>query len=191
MLPENYLLNPLVFLVTTLFSLYILAVMLRFLFQWVRADFYNPVSQFLVKITNPPLKYLRRVIPGFAGLDIAAVVLMLILQMLSMTIILLAQGQAWNPWLLLLLSVAELVNLAFNVFFFSILIQALLSWINPGIYNPVTSILYSLNEPLLRPARRLLPPISGLDLSPLIVILGLQLAKMLVIPMLQSLAQLG
>ncbi len=185
---DGYLLNPIEFLITTLFELYILVVMLRFLLQWVRADFYNPVSQFIVKVTNPPLRPLRRIIPGIAGLDMAAVVLMLALQLIALGLVLVLRGKGFPIGTLFIWSFAELVNLAFNVFIFSILIQAILSWVNPGSYNPVNAILHSLNEPLLRPARRLLPPMQGLDLSPLLVIIALQVIKMLVIPPLRYLA---
>lgn len=185
---NGYLLNPVEFLISTLFQIYILVVMLRFLLQWVRADFYNPVSQFIVKVTNPFLKPLRRIIPGWAGLDIAALVLMLGLQCIALFLILLLRGSGVSLGVLLLLSITELVELAFNVFIFAIIIQAVLSWINPGTYNPVSAILYNLTEPLLRPARRLLPPMHGFDLSPLLVIIALQVIKMLVIPPLRYLA---
>ena len=185
---NGYLLSPVEFLVRTLFELYILAVMLRFLLQWVRADFYNPVSQFLVKITNPLLRPLRRIIPGVAGLDMAAVVLMLVLEMVAMGLVAWLRGGGVGPAGIVLWSVAELTALAFNIFIFSIIIQAVLSWVNPGTYNPVTGLLYSLNAPVLRPFSRLLPPISGVDLSPLFAILALQVVKMLIVPLLQQAA---
>lgn len=188
---NGYLTSPLEFVISTLFSLYILVVMLRFLLQRVRADFYNPLSQFVVKVTNPPLRPLRRVIPGFGGIDVASLVLMLALQLLALFLLFSLRGMEVGLPTLLALSVAELVELAFNIFIFSIIIQAVLSWVNPGSYNPVSSILYSLNEPLLRPVRRLLPPISGLDLSPLLVIIGLQVLKMLVLPILRALGGLA
>ncbi len=170
--------NAAIFLVETAFDLYILIVMVRFLLQIVRADFYNPVSQFLVKATSPVLVPMRRVIPGFFGIDFASVVLLLVLQVMKLIIIGSIKGYAFQPAGLIVLSFAELVSLALNVFFFSILIQVVLSWINPGAYNPVTSVLYSLNEPLLAPARRILPPMGGLDLSPLVVGIALKLIEM-------------
>lgn len=169
------------FLVQTLFGLYILLVMLRFLFQVVRADFYNPVSQFIVKATNPPLKPLRRVIPGLRGLDVAAILLLLALKYLEIFCIGLLKGYQLQPLGMFILSIAGLLSLLINVFFFSILIQVIISWVNPGAYNPVLSIIYSLNEPLMRPARRLLPPVSGFDLSPLVVMIVLQLSKILLV----------
>ncbi len=179
---SSYFTNPLEFLINTLFGLYISAVMLRFLLAMVRADFYNPLTQILVKLTNPALKPLRRLIPGFGGIDIASLLLMLGLQLLALTLITLLRGAALHPAGLLLLSIVELLGLLINIYMFSILIQVILSWINPGNYNPAVSLIYSINEPLLAPARRLIPPLSGLDLSPLAVMLGLQLAKMLIMP---------
>ena len=179
---SSYFTNPLEFLISTLIGLFITAVMLRFLLAMVRADFYNPLTQILVKLTNPALKPLRRFIPGFGGIAIASLLLMLALQMLALTLITLLRGAALHPVGLLLWSLAELLGLLFNIYMFSILIQVVLSWVNPNAYNPAVSLLYSINEPLLAPARRLIPPLSGLDLSPVVVLLGLQLAKMLLLP---------
>jgi YggT family protein len=173
--------NAATFLVSTVFGLYLLAVMLRFLFQLTRADFYNPVSQFIVRVTNPVLLPLRRAIPGVAGIDLASVFLMMILQMIELWLVYSISGYSSNVVGLFVLSIGKLLALAFNVFFFTILIQVIISWLNPGAYNPIISLLYSLNEPLLTPARRLIPPISGLDLSPLVVLIVLQLASYLVV----------
>lgn len=188
---NGYLSSPLTFLISTVVSLYILAVMLRFLLQLTRADFYNPLSQFIVKITTPALRPLRRIIPGWGGVDIASVVLMLLLQMLSVWLIFMLGGRDIDPLNLVIIAVAQLVDLAFSVFIFAILIQAILSWITPGTYNPVTSVLFSLTEPVLRPVRRLIPPVSGFDLSPLVAILGLQVFRMLVMPLFGMLTGAG
>lgn len=177
------------FLVQTLFDLYILVVMLRFLFQLVRADFYNPLSQFIVRATNPPLVAIRRVIPGAAGIDVSSVVLMLVLQVVSLWAIAAINGASVPLPSLIVLGCAELMQLAVNVFFFSILIQVILSWVNPGNYNPMTGLLYSLNEPLLGPARRLLPALSGFDLSPIVVMIGLKLVEILVVGSIRDLAR--
>ena len=185
----NYFSNAGTFLLDTLLGLYILAFMLRFLFQWARVDFYNPVSQFLVKITAPVLNPFRRFIPGLMGLDMAAVVVMLLLQWLLFISITLIHGGELFPLALLVVAAAELLKLATYVFMFSIIIQAILSWVTPHGHNPIAVLLYSLNEPLLRPARRLLPDMGGLDLSPLIVLIGLQLIRMLPVPMLMDLAK--
>jgi YggT family protein len=177
----SYVGNAATFLIETLFGLYILIVMLRFLLQWVRADFYNPISQFIVKVTQPPLRPLRQITPGIAGVDFASVALMLILKFIELWLITRILNISPSIAGISMLSFAELLGLLINVFVFSILIQVIISWVNPGVYNPVTSLLHSLNEPLLAPARRLIPPISGLDLSPIAVIIGLQLVSMLLV----------
>lgn len=169
------------FLIEAVFGLYMVVVMLRLLLQLVRADFYNPLSQFLVKVTNPPLKPLRRIIPGIGGIDLASVVLLFALQMAKLALVALAGGMTLALPGLAVLSVAELIALLLNVYMISILIQIILSWVGPGTYNPVTALLYTLNEPVMRPARRILPPISGIDLSPILVFLAIGLMKILIV----------
>lgn len=180
------------FLVQVLFGIYILMVMLRFLFQWVRADFYNPISQAIVKITNPPLRPLRRLIPGLFGIDLSSLFLLIVLQTVELWLIAsMRVGTLFIPPLgLLVLAVAQLVQLGVYVFLFSLIIQIVISWINPqGAYgNPAFNLMYSLTEPLLRPARRMLPPMGGLDLSPILVFVGLQLVLFLVVAPLKDLA---
>ena len=181
---SNYLANPLEFLVTTLFSLYILAVMLRFVLGAVRADFYNPVSQFLVRITNPLLKPMRKVIPSIGKYDTSALLLMLLLQVASLGLVFLLRGISVSVVTLLFAAVGKLVLLVINVFLFAIIIQVILSWVSPGNYNPVTALLYSITSPVMRPIQRIVPPVSGIDLSPLVAIIGLQVLRMLIVPLL-------
>lgn len=181
---NSYFTNPLEFIITTLFSLYILAVMLRFLLGLVRADFYNPISQFLVRITNPLLIPLRKILPGFGKVDVASIVLMLVLSVAMLLIIVLLRGTGVSVLPLLLMAVGELVMLAINVFLVAIIVQVIISWINPGSYNPVNALLHSLTDPILRPVQRIIPPLSGIDLSPLFALIGLQVLKMLIQPLL-------
>jgi len=192
---NDYLLNPVIFLVDTLFGLYILVVMLRLLLQIVRADFYNPFSQFLVKATNPPLKPLRRIIPGWGGIDIASLVLLFILQCIAIVLMALLQGGAIESISiagLFMASIAKLISLLLYVYFFSLIIIALLSWVSPGGYNPVTALMSSITEPLLRPVRKIIPPAGMLDFSVFVTILGLVVARMLIMPPLYALSiQLG
>ena len=184
----TYLANPLLFLIDTLFSLYILAVMLRFLLQWVRADFFNPISQFLVRITQPPLKPLRRVVPGVAGIDLSSVVLMVLLQMALLSLIMLIKYGTVALGPVLLRTPVELIGLLFNLYIFAIIIQAVISWVNPDPYNPVHTVLFRVTEPVLRPFRSVIPPLGGIDLSPLAAIIMLQVLKMLVMPPLNTVA---
>lgn len=182
----GYFNNAGVFLVQTLFGFYILAVMLRFLLQWVRADFYNPLVQFLVKITNPPLLPLRRYIPGYMGVDMAAIVLMIALQVVELILVAMLVDQ--NPqWVgVVVVAFAELLRLLVNVLFWAVIIQVILSWVNPDPINPGVALLDQLTDPIMRPARGVLPPISGIDLSPILVLIALQLLKILVVAPLQD-----
>lgn len=183
----NYVSNAGVFLIQTIFGLYAIVVMLRLLLQLVRADFHNPISQFLVKATSAPLRPLRRFIPGYAGIDFAALVLLLILKLVEISLIslfpefpTLALGGA------VALALVELLKLLVNVYIFGIIIMAVLSWVSPGTYNPVAALLHQLTEPVLRPFRRLLPPMSGMDLTPLIALIALWIVMLLVIAPLQD-----
>ena len=170
-----------VFLIETIFGLYMLTVLLRFILQWVRADFHNPISQFLVKVTNPPLKPLRLIIPGIGGLDLAAIVLLLALQAIKLMLLATTGGFSLAPAGLIVMSVGELIALVLNMYLITIIIQAIISWVGPGTYNPVTAILHYVNEPVLAPARRIMPAISGIDLSPLLVLIVIQLLKFLLV----------
>ncbi|MBK7543845.1 MAG: YggT family protein [Candidatus Competibacteraceae bacterium] len=162
-----------IFLIQTLFGFYILAVMLRFLLQCVRADFYNPLVQFLVRITNPLLVPLRRIVPGYRGWDLASIVLAFTLQLVEIAVVTLLLGRDANIGGLMLLTVMELLKLLINIYLWGVVIQAVLSWFSPDPYHPAARVLAQLTAPLLRPARRLLPPISGVDLSPMVVIVAL------------------
>ncbi len=169
------------FLIDTVLGLYILIVLLRFLFQLLQADFYNPLSQFIVKASNPPLTRLHQLVPSLWGIDLAAIVLLLILEALRLSLTVLILGHTPSVSGLLILSIGELLKMAVYVVVFSIFVRALLSWVSNGTRNSLARLLGSFTEPLLAPARRLLPATGGLDLSPMIVFIVLMLALKLVI----------
>jgi YggT family protein len=182
--------DPVIFLIDSLFSLYILAVLLRFLLQWCGADFYNPISQFLVKATHPPLKLLRRFVPSIGKIDTSSLVLVMSLQMLADFSILLLKGVAISIGALTILSLTQLVSLLINIFIYAVFARAILSWMNPGMFGATSSILHSLTEPLLNTCRKFIPDFGGIDLSPLAVLILLQVAKMVILPPLHQLANL-
>ncbi|QWF71076.1 YggT family protein [Methylomonas paludis] len=186
----NYMTDPLVFLIDTVVSLYILAVVLRFLLQWIRADFYNPISQFLVKITHPPLRILRRFVPAIGRIDTSSLLLAILLQTLANYAILALKGLSISILALLVLSFADLLKILLDVFVYAIFAGAILSWFAPASYSSVAGIIYSLTEPLLSICRRILPDLGAIDLSPLVALVLLQLAKMMILPPLQQLAGL-
>jgi len=173
----GYFSNAGLFLLNVIFGLYIFAVLLRFLLQLVRADFYNPIAQFLVTITNPPLKPLRRVIPGLYGIDFASLVLLLLLELIFQTLLAMLLNQSVTVTTLLVRGIFDLLHSTLNVFLFGILIMVILSWINPY-PNALSQLLGRLTEPLLRPARRAIPSLAGIDLSPMLVMLVLVLMQM-------------
>jgi YggT family protein len=171
--------NALTFLIGTLIDLYITAVMLRLLLQWVRADFYNPVCQFLVKVTNPVLVPLRRVIPAIGRLDTAAVVLMLALELLSVWIVTrIASAPLTLPGILVF-SVTKLLSTLLVTYLFLIIVSVILSWVAAGARHPVVPLVYQLTEPVLRPFRRVIPPIAGIDLSPLFALIAIRFLLLL------------
>ena len=178
----SYVIRALGTLLQFAFSLYLFLLMLRFLFQLVRADFYNPLSQAIVRLTNPPLKLLRRFIPGYAGVDWPCVVLLILVQGLEILLLsLLFTGHPPNVAALLVLSIADLLQLCAYLYIFFILIIVVISWVNPGAYNSITVLLYQVTDPLLRRARRLLPDLGGLDFSPMLVMLVIYLFLSLVV----------
>ena len=170
-----------IFLIDTVIGLYTLVVMLRFLFQLTGADFYNPISQTVVKLSNPPLVRLRRVVPSLPGIDTAAVVLLLILEMCRIAGINLLSGHSPAIVGLVLLSVGELLKLAIYIIIFSIFIRAMLSWFSGAGYTPVLRLMHTFTEPMLKIFRRLLPVTAGLDFSPIAVFIVLMVVLKIVV----------
>jgi YggT family protein len=177
----SYFSNAGTYLIETLFGLYVLAVLLRFLFQLVRADFYNPISQFIVKITNPVLRPLRRWIPSFRGIDTASIALLLLLKMTESWLVALMYGYAPGFAGILVLAFADILQILVYVFIVAIFAGVILSWVAPDSYNPAISLIDRLSEPVLQPFRRMLPPIGGLDFSPFVALIVLQLVLMLLV----------
>ncbi|MFT6388546.1 MAG: YggT family protein [Cellvibrionaceae bacterium] len=159
---------------------YILIVMLRFLLQLVRADFYNPLSQFIVKATNPLVIPLRKVIPGLFGIDIASLVLAIALQILAFLVMSIIANGTMIPFVTLSIgSVLKLIELTLNIYFFSFIIMVIISWIAPNTHNPVMAMISSLTEPVLRPLRKTIPSMGGLDFSVMVAMLGIFILKIL------------
>lgn len=183
-----------IYLVQTLGSMYLLIVLLRFVLQWLRADFFNPVSQFVVRATQPLLKPLRRLIPGVGGFDLASLVLALLLQTLLSALMLVLSGAgglivSLLPMLLLWSLIAVLALFA-KIFFFALVASVILSWVAQGSHNPGVLLVNQLCEPLLSPIRRILPNLGGLDLSPIFAFIALNLFDMLVIRNLAALTHM-
>lgn len=186
---NSYFANPIIFLVDTLFYLYMMVVALRIVMQWAHWEYHNPLVQFLIRVTQAPVKLLRQFIPAWGRWDMATIVLLLLVSIIKIVLISMLQGGIPGLGLLLRLVVLDIFSLFITLFTASLIIEAILSWVvPPGSYNPVMPLLSRMNYPLLSPIRRILPPISGLDLSPLVALLALQVISMLVKPLLTHMA---
>ena len=166
--------RALTYLISTLFDFYIMSIILRLILQWVRADFYNPLSQFLVKITNPLLVPARRVIPSIGKLDTAAVALAVLLEVLSLVIItsINSLSLAWPQ--LIGLALTKLLMAVLWLYFFLILAVVILSWIGQGMRHPIIPLMYQLTDPVLKRIRKVIPAVGGFDLSPLFAIIAIR-----------------
>jgi len=185
MMPNGYFSQPILFLIEVLFGLYMGIVALRIIMQWAHWEYHNPLVQLIIRATQIPVKLLRRFIPPVDRWDTATIVLLFALAILKLSLMALLQPSLFNLVVILRLALADIFSLFITLFSASIIIQVILSWIQPhNSDNPITPLLSRMNNPLLRPIRQRLPVMSGLDLSPLIVLLGLQLLAMLVLPLL-------
>lgn len=166
-------------LINTLGGLYLTAVILRFLLQIARADFYNPISQALVRITNPVIKPLRRIIPGFFGIDIASLVLAVVIKLVMIiTLFALQTGSLnFNFAIVLLVALLSVFVTMFNIYFVAMIATIIISWVAAGSYHPAVVLIHQIAEPIMAPFRRLLPPMGGIDFSPMIAFLALNVVK--------------
>ena len=172
------------FIIAALISLYIFVFVFRFLMQWARADFRNPLGQAVFQISNPIVRPLRKFIPGWAGLDIATLVAIYLLEVLAVVLLVSISYGFSSP---LALGIPQTLGYAglrmlhafVNVAIFLVLVRVVLSWINPGAYNPIISAIYAVTEPMMAPFRKIVPNLGGLDVSPIILFLGLSAVKIL------------
>lgn len=163
----NYLLN---FIFDTLLMILILRIWL----QLVRADFYNPLCQFIVKVSNPLVIPFRKVIPGLGGIDVATILVAYIVACSKFVIIPLINGGAVDIITALIIGGAYLIKETGVLMFIIMLVMALMSWIVQG-YNPTMAVFHQLTAPILKPIQRIIPSIGGLDLSVLVAFLALNM----------------
>ena len=176
-----------IYVIRTIGSLYLLMVLLRFLFQVVRADFYNPISQTIAKATNPLLIPLRKIIPGVGGIDIASLVLALIVQALLIQIVYAMYGHGFiGPIYLVLWSIVGILASFANIYFWGLIIVIVASWVAPHSQNPALVLVRQIVEPAMAPLRKIIPPLGMLDLSPIVAFLILNIISRYLIPALAS-----
>jgi len=169
------------FLITTLFDLYLMVVLLRIWLQMASADFYNPLSQFVVKATHPIVGPLRRILPSLGSVDTASLLLAYMVACTKIILLLAVAGKGFDPVAILFSGLLSLVREIFNLLFWVLVLRAIMSWVVQG-YNPIAAVLAQLSEPILAPVRRVIPPIGGLDLSVLVVLIALQFLQILLMP---------
>jgi YggT family protein len=170
--------NAFKFLIETLFDLYLMVVLLRVWLQFARADFYNPFSQFVIKATQPIVAPLRRFIPSIGSLDTATILFALAVAAGKVIVLSLILNQGFNFVVVIISAFIIVVTSMFKLLFWVLIIRAILSWISQG-HNPIEVVMIQLTEPLLRPVRRVIPAMGGLDLSMVVVIVGLQFLQIL------------
>ena len=168
--------------VSTLGGLFILAVLLRFMLQIARADFYNPFTQAIVKLTDPGVRLFRRFIPGYKGMDFASLVLALLAQCIATALLIIFSGFSIpSVGLVLSWSSVGLLSFIMNIYFWSMIISIVSSFIAPFSTHPGLVLVRQLTEPIMEPFRRLLPSMGGLDFSPIFVFLTLQIIRVMLI----------
>ncbi len=162
------------FLISTIFDIFAFIVMLRFIMQYTRASFSNPVGELVVKATNPFLMPLRKIVPGIGGQDIAALVLVFLILLVKYILLTALGGASWVA--ALPLALLGVLGTAIDVFLICIIVRVILSWVSPG-GHALSGVLSSVTSPILNPVQRFIPPFNGLDLSPLVAILILYFLK--------------
>ncbi len=168
-------------IISKLGGIYLAAVMLRFLLQAARADFYNPVCQAIVKITSPLVNPLRRIIPGWRRLDIATLILALVLNTLATYGMVLLTGQQLPVGMAVSWAVVGLMAFTLNLYFYAMVVLVVASFIAPFSGHPVLLVIFQLLQPFYKLAQRIIPPMGGLDFTPLLLMLVIQVIEILVL----------
>ena len=174
--------NALADIVHALFDVACFLFLARFILQASRADFYNPVSQGIVKVTDPLLRPLRMVIKGFRNFDIAAFVTAWVVQFVAYALITRMGGDQLPILSLAVLALYQVLQLLLLIYSGALIIVIVISWVAPGSYNPMAELLGQVTEPLLAPVRRFIPPVGGLDFSVMVVLLVLMLIRNYLLP---------
>lgn len=175
-------LNGGLFLLQFLFDTYILILTLRLLMQYTGVNFYNPIAQFIVKVTKPVLSGFQRFLPAYKGVDFSIIAIIFILDIIKFFLIIYFKFQVLaNPLGLIVWTFGDFASQLIDIFFFAILLYAIFSWFMPRHYNPLYEILSRLSSLVLTPISRIIPVLGGLDISPIIAILALKLLDIVVI----------
>jgi YggT family protein len=171
--------NALIFLITTIFNLYLYILMIRLLLAYAFIPFFDPFVQFVVKLTDGIIKPLRYYLPNIKRVELASLVLIFMLEIIKFSLISLINLNSPNPLGLIVLAFADMCKLILDTFMYAIFFQVILSWLQPT--SPINRILFQMTSPLMRPIRRLIPPVAGFDISPIPALIILQILYMLLV----------
>jgi len=186
----GYLIDAAMFFADTVLGFYITIIVLRLLFQATKADFYNPISQMVIKLSNPSIGYLSRLLPTIWRIDIATILVALFLEGGRIGIIILLEGGQPRIAGLAVEALANLLRLSIWIFIFAIFLRAILSWVSTSINHPMSRLAVSLTEPLMQPVRRFLPNTHPIDISPIVLFIILMLARKLIVQPLADIARI-
>jgi YggT family protein len=175
--------EALIFLVNAIFTFYIFVLLIRFILAWVRADYYNPIAQFFIKLTQPVIAPLKRIIPNYKNFELSTIVLVILVELMKFSAAAYLKNINLGLSNMMLLTLADIFGTLFNIFFYAILIQAISSWFNQG-YSTMSELLSKVTSPIMRPLHRVIPPVGGIDLSPVAAMILLQFLNILVVGML-------
>jgi len=170
--------ETLTLIIRTVGEFYALIVLLRFLLQISHADFYNPISQAVARLTQVPVAPLQKALPRIAGLDISALVLALLVKVITFGLLFVVSGRTPDPLALGLVSLISLLSMTLDIYFYAVIASVIISWVAPNSYHPAPQLISQLTEPVFKLARRVVPPIGGLDLSPILIFLIIQVVQL-------------
>lgn len=167
------------FLISIIFNIYFWAVIVRIILQAIRADYYNPLSQLVIKVTDFPLKFFHKILRYKNGIDFAACVLAFLVMLLKVALLMLLIGLRIHPINLLLFAVFDFISQVLNLYFYFIIIVAISSWFSQSRTSPIIAVLDRMTNPILKPIRKIIPAVAGFDFAPLVLIVIIIFLKML------------
>ena len=167
--------NAGIFLIQTFAGLYIILILLRFLMQVSRADYYNPICQAVVKLTDPPVEPLKKLLPSIRGIDFATLTAALLVQLLAVCLLMMVSGASFFHPAYIGWSMVGILSSIFDIYFFALIVMVIASWVAPYSNHPALALISQLTEPICTPARKLLPPMGGIDFSIILVFVAITL----------------
>lgn len=172
-------LNAILFLISTVFDFYTVVLIMRLVLAWVGADYHHPITQFVVKLTNPVIKPLKRFIPDLRGVEIATVIIIVLVEACKYFVITMLSFGLPNVLGLFILALGDAIRLILQTLTLALILQVILSWIQPN--SPVYDVLHKFTSPIIRPLQRVIPPVAGIDIAPLPAIIILQLLVIILV----------